>query len=743
MIWLLCGTSWAANFERTPYLQSVGETQITLMWMSDVPTGATLKWGTSTLSNSRSVSAGAQIAQEEITGLTADTRYQYEVTLDGESAFSGHFDTAPSAGSGSPVRIWVVGDSGTGKAEQADVRDAMLGFTAGQAPDLLLHVGDMAYGSGTELEFSENYFAPYASILATTPMYGAIGNHEYGNSISSAQTGPYFDAYAFPTDGSLGGVSSGSEAYYAVDYGDVHIIVLDSNVSELLVTDPMYLWLEQDLAATSAQWVIAFWHHPPYSKGTHDTDREYELASLAFRQTIVPLLESYGADLVLSGHSHIYERSFLLDGAYDHPSTTLGILDGGDGSAGGDGVYVKPLGMNPNQGAVYVVAGHGGKSVGGAGGHPLMAFTEREFGSVILDVSDTVLSIKNVRIDGQITDHASLVKGDALLLGAPNHGVLKPGATQRIAWESVGSVIGPVTLEWSCDGGDTWRPVTSELDATGEFLWTLPAERTDDGVFRVSAASGHQDRSDSPLGVLSGNTEEVMPLGSVWAYLDAGTAAEGWQTDAPASWKVGSAPLGYGANGLGTAIDDFVQPSVYFRRQLTTPELTAFEMRVEYNDGVIVWLDGVELMRANVDDDLDGSYASSTVGLPMLSTYTGGALSAGTHELAVMLKQDRSDGADLLFDMSMDGTLPELVACNDSGPTDTAAHTGSDSDKVAVDTSQPKDSDTEVEESDLDTVGEESEPPEENPGCGCGSAGGLGLAWAVGLGVLLFRRRRG
>jgi hypothetical protein len=91
-----------------------------------------------------------------------------------------------------------------------------------------------------------------------------------------------------------GGLVTGTEAYYSFDYGNVHFISLDSYETDRSVGSPMMSWLENDLAATSAMWIIAFWHHPPYTKGSHDSDRESNLIDM--RATALPILESYGVD---------------------------------------------------------------------------------------------------------------------------------------------------------------------------------------------------------------------------------------------------------------------------------------------------------------------------------------------------------------------------------------------------------------------------------------------------------------
>ena len=77
--------------------------------------------------------------------------------------------------------------------------------------------------------------------------------------------------------------------------------------------------LEADLAATDQDWIIAFWHPPSYTKGSHDSDTEIRLIEM--RENLLPILENHGVDLVLTGHSHSYERSFLLDGHYGTSDT--------------------------------------------------------------------------------------------------------------------------------------------------------------------------------------------------------------------------------------------------------------------------------------------------------------------------------------------------------------------------------------------------------------------------------------
>ncbi len=113
---------------------------------------------------------------------------------------------------------------------------------------------------------------------------------------------------------------------------NLHFICLDSHETDRSPDGPMLTWLVDDLMATGADWVIAFWHHPPYTKGSHDSDVEPPLVEM--RENVLPILEDFGVDLVLAGHSHSYERSFLLDSHYGSSATlkpATMILNGGDG----------------------------------------------------------------------------------------------------------------------------------------------------------------------------------------------------------------------------------------------------------------------------------------------------------------------------------------------------------------------------------------------------------------------------
>jgi hypothetical protein len=229
--------------------------------------------------------------------------------------------------------------------------------------------------------------------------------------------------FTLPKQAEAGGVASGTEAYYSFDYGNIHFICLDSQDSDRSPDGAMLMWLRHDLESTRHDWIIAFWHHPPYSKGSHTSETERRLVEM--RQHAVPILEAAGVDLVLGGHSHTYERSYLLDGHYGTAQTLTAAMkrEAGDGRPDGTGAYRKPtLGPAAHEGAVYVVAGSSG-SVGGVGDpskarrgfldHPAMFVSLARLGSMVIDVEGLRLDAAFLSEKGERLDYFSIEKGPA------------------------------------------------------------------------------------------------------------------------------------------------------------------------------------------------------------------------------------------------------------------------------------------------------------------------------------------
>ncbi|MES2674608.1 MAG: SdrD B-like domain-containing protein [Pseudomonadota bacterium] len=418
----------ATNLTRGPYLQTGTSTSVIVRWRSDEATNSRVRLGAHP-TNLTTIVDDANLTTEHIvhvTGLTPNTKYFYAIGSTTERLSGGdvdtYFSTAPKTGERTAFRTWVIGDAGTGTAGQVAVYNAYRNFTGTTKTNLWLQLGDNAYPDGTDADFQANVFNVYPEMLRQSVTWPALGNHDGHSADSGSQTGPYYNMFSLPKNAEAGGVASGTEAYYSFNYANVHFIVLDSADTNRAVGAPMYRWLQADLqAASSADWIVAIWHHPPYSKGAHDSDTE--LTMVEMRQNYLPLLENYGVDLVLTGHSHSYERSHFINGHYDVSTTFAAethVKQTGSGNGENGGAYNKQTTGMPHSGTVYAVAGSSGKLKPGPLNHPAMFSSLYELGSMVLDVDGLTLNVKFINDNGGVSDDFTLTKNGSSTLGRIN-----------------------------------------------------------------------------------------------------------------------------------------------------------------------------------------------------------------------------------------------------------------------------------------------------------------------------------
>jgi hypothetical protein len=429
----------AGSLTRGPYLQKAAPTQMTVRWRNTLYDVGRVRYGATPATLNKTVDepvgpTGQFDHVVTLTDLTANTTYYYSVGAGGDTlapapadnATDFTFTTPPVAGTVIDTRIWVLGDAGTAgvsdPGRQIAVRDAFYAFTGARTPNLVLQLGDNAYNSGQDTEYQKAMFDMFPTMLRKTVFWSCLGNHETAQSTAFVDTYPYFDIYTLPTAGESGGVASGTEHYYSFDYGNIHFIALDSMTANRSVDDPatpqnedgpMATWLRNDLQSTTATWIIAFFHHPPYTKGSHNSDTEIE--HIQMRQNFLPILEAGGVDLVLGGHSHIYERSYLLDGHYGLSTTLTPAmkLNAGDGRPTGNGAYLKPLNdAGGHKGAVYNVAGSAGQVSGTQPDfpHPAHYISLTNLGSLVLDINGNRLDATFVRDNGSTPDTYTIMK---------------------------------------------------------------------------------------------------------------------------------------------------------------------------------------------------------------------------------------------------------------------------------------------------------------------------------------------
>ena len=432
---------------RGPYLQLGTPSSMIVRWRTDGFTDTKLSYGAAPDSLDTTIEIATLTHEHEvsITGLDSSTRYYYEIG-NSETMLAGgdddhFFKTSPPLGSTDPIRIWVIGDSGQcavdneGCREAMEVKDEYLRWTeanGNRLADIILMLGDNAYNDGTDREYTQGLFEPFAEVLRNHVLWPVPGNHEFGDSDSPTQSGPYYEAFTLPTSAEAGGLASGTEAYYSFDYGNVHFAALDShdtdrtapaNSTTNICPDSgdaaaMYMWLCEDLGATTQDFIFAFWHHPPYTKGSHDSDAEAQLFEM--REKFVPVLEHHGTDINLTGHSHSYERSVLIDGHYGRSSTYQAATHAKDDSKGDpeSGGYTKDQGAN--QGTIYSVVGSSSKTTGELTQHPIMTSFRHIEGSAVIDINGTQMDGYFIDKLGNVLDEYRLTKtvdsdGDGLL----------------------------------------------------------------------------------------------------------------------------------------------------------------------------------------------------------------------------------------------------------------------------------------------------------------------------------------
>lgn len=486
---------------RGPYLQMVSQNAITIRWATSTANDTKVRFGTVPGSLGSSVANSTSTTEHEIrlTGLTAGTKYYYSVgtsTAILEETSKNFFNTAPAASTTRKIRIAAYGDCGNNSTNQVNVKNAYLNYMGSNTTDLWLLLGDNAYSSGLSTEYQSKFFDIYKNdLLKNIPLFPTLGNHDYANDPTRQDDHnvPYLSFFTLPKNGESGGLPSGKEEYYSFDYGDIHFICLDSYGEEqnkrfFDTTSTQILWLKNDLAANQRKWTIAYWHHPPYTMGSHNSDSESDLA--AVRTNLMRILERNGVDLILNGHSHDYERSYLLHDHFGLENTFSFAANAmGNSNARYDGSlnscpYTSTL-AKIKHGTVYVVAGSAGQ-VGGTQGsfpHAAMNYSNATTGgSLAIEIEGNRLDAKFVAADNTIKDQFTIFKDvNKTTTISVNTG---QSATLTASW--VGN------YNWST--GATTRSITVSNGAAGNYNYYVndnvnTANRCLSDTFRVNVVS--------------------------------------------------------------------------------------------------------------------------------------------------------------------------------------------------------------------------------------------------------------
>jgi len=301
-----------------PYLGQTTPSSVVVSWATDGSGAAEVRYsldqsyGNVVLAASR-IYAGDHWHSATIEGLAPGMTYRYKVFIDGDDLTPWSevtFTTAPETPT-SLFTFMALGDSRPSTAGSPPSQGALdvAAEMERHAFDLALHTGDIVNSggicSGEDSAWSQYvraYFDLYRDRISEIPFYPCLGNHELSGGGCGYQS--YRDVYHLPQNAPSGA----GEAYYAFDWGNAHFVALDTNQS-YEVGSVQHDWLLADLQAASQPWRVVSFHHPAYSSGAHGS-------TPGVQAHLVPVFETYGVDVVFSGHDHHYERTCpVLNGA--------------------------------------------------------------------------------------------------------------------------------------------------------------------------------------------------------------------------------------------------------------------------------------------------------------------------------------------------------------------------------------------------------------------------------------------
>lgn len=236
-------------------------------------------------------SAPSSVAPSAPSSVTSSAPGQTSTSVAGGTATT-PTTAAPAAGRGSAATLLAAGDIASCNSTGDEATAALLD---GRPNAAVATLGDNVYESGTAGEFANCFEPTWGRHKSRTRP--AIGNHEYG---VFRATG-YFGVF---------GAAAGEAplGWYSYNLGSWHIVVLNSNCEAVgcMTGGTQERWLREDLAANPALCTLAYWHHPRFASGsTHGS-------AVALQQLWTTLYDA-GADVVLSGHEHNYERFAPLD----------------------------------------------------------------------------------------------------------------------------------------------------------------------------------------------------------------------------------------------------------------------------------------------------------------------------------------------------------------------------------------------------------------------------------------------
>jgi len=655
IVMLLAGLQgFAADMRKGPYLiyPNNPEKMTVLIQANDSATTYSIRWGTTT--DYSSGSSDLEVVGDDyqyrktITGLTPNTRYLYEVDLDG-TKHTGTFRSAPAVDATSVV-IYSTGDTRSRPADMNEIITAMvddIDEDVAKRESVWIHCGDWN-GKDKEHYWDAEFFnREYQGSLAAMrriPIMGCRGNHEDGALVFKK-----YWSYTHILEKTTVPVPPADKTYYSFDYGPVHMAVVDDNIDNS-PGSAQYNWLLSDLQASTKPWTMMLWHKPAYTAGGHGDHGSM--------QEMVKALQTAGVtiDVVMCGHSHFYAR-VEVDGVV-HLTT-------GGGGADKDKQPKSPSGR--------IKASYKGLS----------------FARMEVDGSNLFCEVENET--GKVVDTFRLAKGPKLTYdplrfveAMANDGSIKNTAliTLHDSIFAADVTSGGYVTANNVPNGLTASFVRDSDTQVTILLTGNAAQHAEDGIRNLQVVFSDNAFNGATAADIAFTTQDfsfnfdnpkIITAGEDWRYMK-GTSEppSDWNTVAfdDSAWLIGPTPIGYERDNA-TELSDMEgnYSTVFMRREFTINNpgsVTKTEFHVRYDDGFAAYINGTLIASRNVPSTI--THKSLTLKKDSGSTTfditakASAVLKKGVNLLSVVLLNE-SIGSN-------DATVrPELSIGGDSKPT--------------------------------------------------------------------------
>ncbi|MBW2262374.1 MAG: metallophosphoesterase [Deltaproteobacteria bacterium] len=294
---------------RGPYLQNVTQSSVVVRFDLDAAAPMEVHFGPTDGYGSIADAGTASSFEVLLDGFFPGDEVHYAL-VSGGTTLAGDFSFTTSPPPRAPLRLLVLGDTRSNHADHAEVISAAVD----ENPHVCVHTGDLV-SSGEVADDWVHFFDAEAALLAEVPQFAVIGNHEE----DGGHVNLFTEYLTLPRN------SPAPEHYYSVNYGNVHIVVLDGHVNvdadwvcilriawwESCFTVAQVDWLTADLAAARANpdidHIFVFNHQGPYSSKSGRTGMKQ-------MRDLMPLFADSGVSFVISGHDHYYERGYSGNG---------------------------------------------------------------------------------------------------------------------------------------------------------------------------------------------------------------------------------------------------------------------------------------------------------------------------------------------------------------------------------------------------------------------------------------------